>query len=152
MPDDTLSITEVLESYADSLAQLGHGRSTYAEILKHGRAYEAAPLPSTIRRGPKKECFINALRITDNDELTYCEGYGLRASVGMPIHHAWCVTPNGVVVDPTWDDPEECQYFGIELYSGWVISLGWTGLALESFLSEKIREEEEDASNAGAST
>ena len=31
---------------------------------------------------------------------------------GHPTHHAWCVTPEGTVVDPTWETQGEA-YFGI---------------------------------------
>jgi hypothetical protein len=40
--------------------------------------------------------------------LTYVEGYAFSS---IPINHAWLITSDGQVVDPTWE--EGSSYFGI---------------------------------------
>lgn len=133
-----MNIADQLKRDDAAFRELGMKRTLYGFVLENGREYEAAPLPPDIPKMQKKECFNNALSIADDDELVYTEGYGLRPSLGLLIYHAWCVTPDGKVVDPTWDDPETCQYFGIEFQSLWVISLGFTGLALETYANEEM--------------
>jgi hypothetical protein len=48
-----------------------------------------------------KECFYNAQRMAlFNDGFVYFEGF-VSAGLGIPIHHGWCVTETGILVDPT---------------------------------------------------
>lgn len=52
--------------------------------------------------GEAKLCFMNAGRYLlepGHGELYYAEGY---AHGIIPIHHAWLVTRDGRVIDPTW--------------------------------------------------
>lgn len=63
-----------------------------------------------------KACFRNAgTAAIDNPELTYVEGY---AGTIIPIMHAWCVTDNGTIIDPTWEDGH--HYFGIAFPTPWL--------------------------------
>ena len=61
-----------------------------------------------------KECFTNCARIALADpDLTYYEGFGLGFIV---TEHAWLVTPDGRVLDPTWalkPDANGTDYYGI---------------------------------------
>ncbi len=73
-----------------------------AFLLKHGAEYRHGPGSFTGKRKEPKECFKNAtiLMLSDLD-LTYVEGkVGVH---GLPIDHAWCVDPDGFVIDPTLD-------------------------------------------------
>lgn len=88
----------------------------YALVLDQGAEYtEIAPKPKGARWGQPKQCYWNAYRYaTRYPELRYCEGYAL------PIHisHAWCLTPDGRVVDPTLRQapgPSQIEYIGIPL-------------------------------------
>lgn len=92
--------------------------SLYEYVLEEGKLYEAAPLPEEFTKHDNRECFGNAFDLAStHDDLTYVEGYALRL---IPIMHAW-VTRDGVTaIDPTWDNPEECQYFGVEFPIGLV--------------------------------
>lgn len=65
-----------------------------------------------IKRGKKKACFCNAYHLADNGgKFTYVEGYASTKGLPFPVLHAWCLTEDGKVVDPTWKDGEE--YFGV---------------------------------------
>lgn len=81
-------------------------------ILTHGQFWTPpnGPLPRGVRPMMPKYCFDNAYRLAKRrpKTLRYVEGYATRF---MAVHHAWCVTAEGVVVDPTWHDPGDA-YFG----------------------------------------
>ena len=82
-------------------------------VLTHGREWGpriAVPdgAPST-----DKECFNNAASMVLDGRykgLTYVEGY---ATAMLPLHHAWVVDVDGQVIDPTWDDHPDAEYFGV---------------------------------------
>lgn len=60
--------------------------------------------------GPPKHCFRNAaLAAQLVPILTYCEGY---VSSVIPVLHAWCLSPEGEVVELTLEKPGS-DYFGI---------------------------------------
>jgi hypothetical protein len=83
-------------------------------ILKNGRSFEYAALPSGVRMGQPRECFRNAatLALRKPGIYTYVEGYAVNRWMTMhTVAHAWCVRSNNVVVDPTWD--EGAEYFGV---------------------------------------
>lgn len=99
--------------------------SLEAFILAEGRSYTPAFRPKSVRRGVAGDCYGNAFLLATNRRcrlqrmvgqrppFAYVEGYG--AMGGQPILHAWCVTPDGVVVDPTWENTDFCAYIGIEI-------------------------------------
>lgn len=71
-------------------------------LMQHGQTYRPAPLPTNIRPMTPKQCFHNAAELARRRKgLTYVEGVALGI---IPVPHAWCVTEDGVVVDPTWTD------------------------------------------------
>jgi len=84
-------------------------------LFKYGRAFIAAALPKDIRKTPNGHSFDNSLRLATrrHPALTYAEGKASSAIEGSLIEHAWCVTPDGVVVDPTLEHPEQHEYFGV---------------------------------------
>jgi hypothetical protein len=89
------------------------GAMLYVYVLHRGKVFKAAPFPSDVpRNAVPRQCFSNAaqLAIEYPDRFIYVEGY---AQSIMPTAHAWCVTQEGTVVDPTWDSPERCAYVGI---------------------------------------
>jgi hypothetical protein len=109
-----------------------------------GREWPSGPVPSLkIRRGVKKQCYQNAMKLAQSspDTLAYCEGYALPKGL-FPVHHAWCVTQEGVVVDPTWDTPGS-HYFGIALDTEfcweWMVKTGYWGLLGEHVPAEVAR-------------
>lgn len=89
-----------------------------AAVLKaHGRFFTPAERPDDVAPATPKMCFQNAFQLAmSRPDLTYVEGFALSV---VPLHHAWCVTDDGVVVDPTWTggnglDPG-AAYYGVPL-------------------------------------
>lgn len=83
-------------------------------LLQHGRTWTRPKTPPLqVVRGLPKNCYNNAMLLAlSHRTLTYVEGYA-RSGV-LPVHHAWCVTPEGLVVDNTWNfDRDEEEYFGV---------------------------------------
>ena len=71
---------------------------------------ERAPSPW---KGPAKFCFWNAQRLAGRRKgLRYCEGY---ATGVIPVEHAWCIDAAGRVIDPTWSEDYQPDYFGLPL-------------------------------------
>jgi len=88
-----------------------------------GREFTPAPLPADVKRGPMGQCYANATRLVmkshargDQPPLEYVEGIAYSGRLGQEVGflHAWAVTADGKVVDPTWPDPQQCRYFGIQ--------------------------------------
>lgn len=114
--------SELLEHSDDVRAWLtlvdehSHGGLPESTVLAHGRVFEFQPLPEGFAKGKPKRCFMNALFATiEHPELTYCEGFACAEPINFTVHHAWCVTADGVVVDPTWHDKQAGQYIGIPM-------------------------------------
>jgi len=105
-------------------------------LLRHGRAWprineEAWP------RGEMKQCFANAQRLaTIHPELTYVEGYALSI---IPVHHGWCVDPDGAVVDVTWKT-RGAEYFGVPIRTRYLrklsIATGWWTSVFDNWQSD----------------
>jgi hypothetical protein len=96
-----------------------HYRGDLDLVLREGREYQPARFEEfDYPRGAERKCFVNAFHLADaHPELTYVEGFASKRS--EPIHHAWCVTEDGRVVDPTWQqhdgdpEPEQWEYLGV---------------------------------------
>lgn len=105
----------------------------YSLILDVGRAWLPQERPINIRPMQMKQCFRNAGTLAlEHKNLTYVEGIAVSI---IPIHHAWCIDEQGRVVDPTWQDSDQCLYLGIafetEFMRECVIDSGHWGLMLE---------------------
>ena len=103
-----------------------YGRETLdGHLASVAREYRGVPLPRDVKRGEPRMCFVNAYRLADeHPELGYCEGYSLPGpGFSVPFLHAWCVTPEGEVIDNTWDRPENNGYVGVVLDPAYVRSV-----------------------------
>lgn len=85
-------------------------------ILRNAKTYAppAKPRPEGVPKMRDKHCFENALKLATDHEADgwqYCEGY---ATSIIPMEHAWVVTPEGKVIDPTWKDAG-VAYVGIAM-------------------------------------
>jgi hypothetical protein len=69
-------------------------------LLTNGRDYQIGPDTFAGPRGEVHGCYKNATHLAlEDDALTYVEGKV--ATCGIAIDHAWCVTADGMVIDPT---------------------------------------------------
>lgn len=129
MTEAHLPIRDALTTYSD-LARL---------VLAHGTVYDEwtdVPEPFYGHRHKEHDCYGNALFLSlesrDNPQeeigpLWYVEGFAVhRKSVGEPVGHAWTITREGVVIDPTWlaptrgGEPHQVAYMGVPLQLDWV--------------------------------
>jgi hypothetical protein len=122
---DTLGEDTVL-SYLRQVAKLSEGHyygtedwvfpTRYHLLLDHGRRFTATPPPTDLADMEPRLCYSNAARYARAhrpDGLVYAEGYALPQGVDFPLAHAWCVRPDGTVVDPTWADAPGRAYIGV---------------------------------------
>lgn len=102
---------ESLEQLLASERQMGLIGAKFLHLA--GASYLSTadtPLDMGYGRMAAHECFRNAFELAiAHPELTYCEG---RASTGWPVEHAWCVTADGRVVEPTWE-AQSAAYRGV---------------------------------------
>ena len=104
-----------------------HSDSPAAFLAEHGRSwrYTPGPLPEGVTWGRRGECFRNAaMTLLEGGEARgwrYCEGYA-HPGTGVPVWHAWLVTPAGEVIDPTWRPSlgTEREYFGVAFSAEWL--------------------------------
>ena len=81
-------------------------------VLDNGIGLDV-PEEDTHALGTIKECFCNAFDLVQrNPELIYVEGY---AAGIIPVHHAWCIDPDGKVIEVTWTDDHRLAYYGIPM-------------------------------------
>jgi hypothetical protein len=107
-------LIENLTTLRDQFKLLGGGWQFYDFILTYATFYPGAPLPKQYVRRLPRQCFYNArCLVRRSKNLEYCEGIAMRLDrIGLPVHHAWALK-DGKVIDPTWGNPENCEYLGI---------------------------------------
>lgn len=109
---------EIMKQNSDARGLMGGG---LMEVFVYRNGTTFTPVEHDLPMGVMKECFKNATDfIFDQsaDELyRYCEGYAIRPSLGMLIHHAWVVDAEGHAYDLTWRDSTECLYYGVVIDS-----------------------------------
>lgn len=106
----------------------GSEKSVEAFLLVYGEEFNGNARPEWVEQMTPKMCFMNCYLLVEEQqegllgddvpELTYVEGYVLQSGLPIPIHHAWCVTDDGTVIDPTLQDrtgEEETTYFGVRI-------------------------------------
>lgn len=111
-PAELTAAETSLKQQVDAFCHLGS--LLYAYVVQRGLVCRAERLPADIARGPKRQCYGNAMKLAfaNAKGLAYVEGYAL-STVGIAAAHAWCITEDQTVIDPTWDEPERCAYLGI---------------------------------------
>lgn len=91
-------------------------------VLDCGTLIKAKPLPRNIKHGSPKQCYWNCQELVfKRKNLTYVEGYAIAPQVSIPVAHAWLLTPEGYVIDPTWN-PLGIVYLGVPLSTDWIKS------------------------------
>jgi hypothetical protein len=117
------TLKEQLQSLSDFIERKRNTpyKSMYHFVLTEGKEMKGIPLPEKYKRGEMKMCFKNAFDLSiNNQDLIYCEGYALTPGL-FPILHAWCQDQDGNVIDNTWDNPEEVEYYGVQFCTLYVI-------------------------------
>jgi hypothetical protein len=109
-----------LRAWARRNATITHGRlpetEIWARIATDGHEWTSAV---TARRMTPQRCFTNTARTIlghtalDADSWQYAEGFAY-TTLGLWSHHAWCVTPGGLVVERTWETPGR-RYAGVTI-------------------------------------
>lgn len=91
-------------------------------LLAYGRFHTPAPWSQGSPPGEERACYAESLRYAQHapEAVAYVEGRAF--THGVPVEHAWCATPGGVVLDPTWDPPGDA-YFGICFEAGAAVNL-----------------------------
>ena len=129
---------EEVREWAQGNADMTRGRlpewEVWQHIAEHGREWNAARLA---RRMTPQRCFSNAARTVlgetkfDASGCQYAEGFAL-TSLGMWSHHAWVVTPAGLVVERTWPYCSG-RYVGVTVEAlGGYRPAGWCQLSDDS--------------------
>lgn len=110
-------------------------------LLAAGQAYGDRLFEHGFKRGEQGACYRNAFQLAhENPELTYCEGRALSGGI-VPMGHAWCIDPEGRVIDNTWRGPET-DYFGVAFRTDWMamwlLKRGHYGVMGDFFPSELL--------------
>lgn len=107
-------IKQQLEDRVAQWEAIGHPAIMERFVLRNGTyrkgvAYKGRP-------GVPKQCFSNATHLLWQGKVdSYEEGFACRPDTHwFLVHHGWGVK-EGAVVDPTWKDPEECEYMGVTI-------------------------------------
>lgn len=105
--------THALIQYLEMFKDFNNGNTLENIVLQHGKFYNPptfAPRPKHIVKGRDKHCFDNSYHIAiQNKGYTYVEGIAVSL---IPLHHAWVLDENGIVIETTWQDAGS-GYYGI---------------------------------------
>lgn len=128
MNDTVKFLQSTVTLMAETKVNINGYRCLQEFVLKHGIECTAAPLPEGVKRGRVKLCYMNATKLAlKRPDLVYVEGFAVGV---IPVMHAWCVTPDGTVIDPTWDTGRD--YFGVPIKTGYlrraIVKSGFYGL------------------------
>ena len=90
-------------------------------VLDHGRNGHQQALPEWMPAGVMRQCFDNSSKAAlmagefGHHDMYYTEGFALHGDVDFPVSHAWIMTGDGKVYDPTWDFHPDTAYVGLRL-------------------------------------
>lgn len=108
----------VIFGYPD---RFGPNGARHDEAMRYVGAYGRefpgpAVRPKKSEMGEPNECFKNcSLLLVNRDDLEYVEGFAYPFGGDLAVLHAWCVTKDGQVIDPTPTmDPKTTKYFGVQ--------------------------------------
>jgi hypothetical protein len=82
-------------------------------VLDCGENHKGIARPSHLSKAKDRLCYMNATHLSLNSGMPYVEGVAMSSDIGFPLHHAWCLGPNGEAIDVTWDKPERSLYRGV---------------------------------------
>lgn len=113
---------DYIEKLALAMKVIGHVGSQEQFLLTHGMEFTSdGIIPSKLRMGRMKECFRNSATVSvEWEDLCYCEGLAYRPGL-IPVLHAWLVNSKGNVIDLTWKDAKDCEYYGVPFLRRYVL-------------------------------
>ena len=129
MNEHELELKGQLEMFRDLKIRSGilsgfHYRGMEDFLLQHGEWHRPTE-PIRDRQGAPKQCFGNALVLAVTRGYRYFEGIALPdIPVRISMHHGWCLTPDGALVDNTWMNTG-LAYLGVEFSVGRVDNAMW---------------------------
>jgi len=92
--------------------------STYDFVLKNGHSMKQISSDHGYKIGPQKNCYQNAVETS----LAYVEGYAIHKAP-IPLMHAWNIDSQRRVVDVTWPNNSDAQYYGVILPRWYVLKI-----------------------------
>ena len=127
LSDESLALKQFLESQVSLLKKIHLNADWkyggFEELVQEcGSLMKAKPLPPNIKLRSPKQCYRNCQELVfKRKNLTYVEGYALALDVTIPLAHAWLLTAEEEVIDPTWNPPGTV-YLGVPFSTEWVKS------------------------------
>lgn len=118
MVDDIIHFLEASLKYSHGNVQ------TQANVFEFGRAYVPKTRPKGMRLGKPKQCFANAMSVSQKLDATYVEGFAVTRNQ-PPFHHAWVSIDGAHALEVTLrNNPSEIAFFGIPFpTSVWVAAV-----------------------------
>ena len=118
---DRLLEAQTVKHHIDQIIGAYTGGTHHYKIIKdHGVDCSDFERVKT-KKMQAKQCFANAAHLAIEKGYTYVEGYATTKVVNFPLIHAWCVTRDGKLVDPTWQDGVE--YFGVPIKTDYLLEV-----------------------------
>ena len=88
-------------------------RSFAQLLLAEGAVFGDRVAVPAGQHGQPGQCFANARAFSDAQDLAYVEGWASTARFPLGLEHAWCLTVDGLVMDPTWPAELGLVYVGL---------------------------------------
>ena len=107
-------IRQDIKSYVEGFAKLGAPTPIHEAVLKHGHEYSGATFKQFPEYSTPKECYANALHLSQFGYGEYVEGFVISPCCPLLISHAWLVH-DGQVIEPTLTARDGCEYMGITI-------------------------------------
>jgi len=104
---------ELAETQAPAHAADWRYRSFAALLLAEGTVFGASGHVPIAQRGPPGECMANARAWSAADGHAYAEGWAATNRYVIGVEHAWCLSAEGRVLDPTWAPGTGLVYVGL---------------------------------------
>jgi hypothetical protein len=84
----------------------GLKRTPWRFVFDYGWWYNPTNLSFGVEKGKLGECAKNAFDLCSNNQsLTYCQGYAITNIGQLPTFHAWATNGDCQVIDNTWEKP-----------------------------------------------
>jgi hypothetical protein len=113
----------ILEYMSQLAEMVDHPLALHNIVRAHGRVFDSGfrDVDPDETWTEQKACYRNAANVAIENGWTYVEGLASPDFMpGLPIHHAWAVTPEGHVYDPTWNN-RGAGYVGVPFRTDYLV-------------------------------